>query len=152
MSHVVEIMLSRFATLYGEPKTPNVDAYMAEYVAALKGTSPAVLREATDHLVRTNRHRSWPTIGDCTAACTDAADKLSPRDASKRNFVPRSIIEPPSEAELERNRLAREWRERMVAEYGSVDRALEAHQRQRNSVPMASRKSTFKHLSPGDRK
>lgn len=150
MSAVIDLMLSRFTTLYGEPKTENLSAFMGEYVSALRNASPDVLRAATDALIRTNTHRSWPTIGRCMEAVTLAADERAPRDKTSTSYR-RSLVAPPSAEELEKRRLAKEWRDQMEAEFGSVEKALEAHQRKRNAVPMASRKSSFRHVGLTER-
>lgn len=144
MSKVAQIMLSRFTTLYGEPRSPDVEGFMREYDDALRNMSDPVLRAATDLLVRRQKHRTWPTIGECYAACNEAAEAMKIK--SEQPVFTQSKRVPPDENELNRQRLAKEWRDRMVEQYGSIDDALEAHQRKRGSM-LASRSSTFRRPS-----
>lgn len=146
MSHVADVMLGRFITLYCEPKTHDVDAYMAEYVKALDGMSREVVAAATDRLVKAHRHRNWPTIGECYDACQRAADELSQKRKAYDSNIPyvpsrRAPYSPEMEASWERARI---WRQEMVDQYGSVDAALNVHARMNNQGGMASKKSTFK--------
>lgn len=146
MNDVAEIMLARFMTLYGEPKTNDIDAYMAEYVRALRGMSRQVLQGGTDRLVKSHKHRNWPTIGEAYDACQRAADELSQKQTARERNVPyvpsrRAPYSAEMEASWERARI---WRQEMVDQYGSVDAALRAHARINNQGGMASKKSTFK--------
>jgi hypothetical protein len=154
MSHVITHMLSRFRTLYDDPKTDDVDGYLMEYVHALDGASPEVLNAATDSLVRKNRYRKWPTIGECMDEVTRIADERAndKRRLHGDTYIKRnSMLGPPDAEQLERQRLGKEWRDQMEREYGSVEKAIEAHQRKRNAIGMASKKSTFKKLTLSER-
>jgi hypothetical protein len=148
MSNVLSIMIARFMTLYGEPKTDDLNSFMAEYDTAMSGMSPDVLKAATDMLVRRTMWRTWPTVGSCVATCTEAANRINPLRAPETSYAKSGANRAPPDAhELERTRAAKEWRDLVAAEYGSVEMALEAHQRRRNAVPMASRTSTFRRIS-----
>lgn len=73
MIDVAEIMLRRFGVLYGEPKTSDVEAFIAEYERALAGTSREFLEAATDRIVRSQDRRAWPTPGECVKAVSFVA-------------------------------------------------------------------------------
>lgn len=70
--HVFSTIIGRLLTLYGEPKTENVEGYLTEYAERLKGYSDTELEAAADDLIGRQMFRSWPTIAECVKAC-DAA-------------------------------------------------------------------------------
>ena len=72
MSAVRDVVIRRFVTVFGEPKTDNSSAMVAEYERALRGTSPEVLQRAVDKLLRKTKFRVWPTIGECMDAVREA--------------------------------------------------------------------------------
>ena len=77
MSDVQELMLSRFLTLYGEPKTDSLDGFFDEYERALRGFHREILQAAADMVIRAQEYRSWPTPGECVKACHVAAEKAA---------------------------------------------------------------------------
>lgn len=85
MSDVVGLMLRRFTVLYGEPKTPNREAYIAEYVAALKGYSEAALTEAATAVIQARTIPVWPSVGECVKAARAAADSIESRKPRRRD-------------------------------------------------------------------
>lgn len=148
MSHVSDVMLSRFAILYGDPKTNDQDAFVAEYERALKACSRAVLQKAADLLIDGQTRRFWPTVGECRKATETAADQLASDRPSQFAPPPTSLRGPPTFAELERNRLADECQRRVVERYGSMDAYLMATAPGRNGGPrVAARTSPFRSLS-----
>jgi hypothetical protein len=48
----------RLMTIFGEPKTPDPALFLAEFVKAIKGYSPAVLDEAVNRIIKANVF--WP--------------------------------------------------------------------------------------------
>lgn len=93
MSSVHEVVLSRFLTLYGEPKTDNVAAFLDEYERSLGHFSAEVLRRAANKVIDDQVFKAWPTPGECRKAAEHAA-QLMPRSA-------------PSQAELDKQ--AEKW-------------------------------------------
>jgi hypothetical protein len=87
MSDIHDLVLARFLTLYGEPKTDNLEAFIGEYEAALAGMSREVLQGGANRVIRAQEYRSWPTPGECVKACALEAEKLTPRSAfASANF------------------------------------------------------------------
>jgi hypothetical protein len=77
MTPHVNQLLSRFAALYGTPsRAEDLEACLEEYDRALRGYPAAVLSEAGDIVIRENTFRSWPTPGECVAACRHVARRL----------------------------------------------------------------------------
>lgn len=93
MSSVHEVVLSRFLTLYGEPKTDNVAAFLDEYERSLGHFSAEVLRRAANKVIDDQVFKAWPTPGECRKAA-DYVEQLMPK--------PR-----PSQAELDKQ--AEKW-------------------------------------------
>jgi hypothetical protein len=75
MSAVQDLMLGRFLTLYGEPKTDNLEAFFDEYERALKGTAREILQLAADRVIKAQEFRSWPTPGECLKAVQAEAER-----------------------------------------------------------------------------
>jgi hypothetical protein len=75
MSDVQDLMLARFLTLYGEPKTDNLEAFFDEYERALKGTAREILQLAADRVIKDQEFRSWPTPGECVKAVHVEAER-----------------------------------------------------------------------------
>lgn len=79
-THVHTHILARFITLYGEPKTDNIETFFDEYIRALKGYAPERLVRAINLVVEKHRFSSWPTIGEVIEVLDDTAPprKLDP--------------------------------------------------------------------------
>lgn len=60
MRYDVNDMINRFTTLWGDPKTDNIDVYLHEYHRALDGTDPDLLEAATDACIDTETY--WPRV------------------------------------------------------------------------------------------
>ena len=88
MSDIQDLMLARFLTLYGEPKTDNLEAYFDEYERALKGTAKEILSAAADRVIKAQEFRSWPTPGECLKACHAEAERKA---IERERFEPKSI-------------------------------------------------------------
>lgn len=88
-------IVSRFVTMYGDPKTDNLEAYFDEYAKALHGFSSEVLELAGDRILRNHAYRSWPTIGECVKICREAAAILDPKSAPEHQKLSPDIDKPP---------------------------------------------------------
>jgi hypothetical protein len=81
MDSVFPLMLDRFMTLYGAPKTENDAGFIREYALALGGFSDAILERATGKIVASHGFASWPVLGECVRVCREVAEDISPRPA-----------------------------------------------------------------------
>lgn len=66
------VMISTLTAVFGEPKSPNVPAFVAVYIGALKGIPDEILVDASDILIRERRISSWPTPAECLDAVASA--------------------------------------------------------------------------------
>jgi hypothetical protein len=64
MKHVLQAVVSRFVTLYGEPRTDNHEALYSEYVRALKDFDQEALELAVDEVVKSHTFPTWPMPGE----------------------------------------------------------------------------------------
>lgn len=76
MKHVLTAVVSRFVTLYGEPRTDNAEALYSEYVRALKDFDQEALEAAVDEIVRMHTFPTWPTPGEVYKQALTEAAKL----------------------------------------------------------------------------
>lgn len=76
MSHVFSAVISRFLTLYGEPRTDNAEALYSEYVRALKDFDQEALEAAVDEIVKLHTFPTWPTPGEVYKQALTEAAKL----------------------------------------------------------------------------
>jgi hypothetical protein len=88
MSDVQDLMLSRFLTLYGEPKTDNLEAFFDEYERALRGMARDILSAAADRVIKATDGRWWPTPGECVKACNVEAERMA---LDRERFVPKNL-------------------------------------------------------------
>lgn len=75
MQHVIDNMLRRFMSVYGNPDTENVDVFLAEYARILKGYSASELNGAADRILRKHKFRTWPSIAECVNSCEEVRAK-----------------------------------------------------------------------------
>ncbi len=76
MSSVQDQVLSRFLTLYGEPKTDNLEAFFDEYERSLGHFSAEVLRRAANRVIDEQVFKAWPTPGECRKAAEHAQQMM----------------------------------------------------------------------------
>ncbi|PPD07158.1 MAG: hypothetical protein CTY28_10270 [Hyphomicrobium sp.] len=76
MKHVLQAVVSRFVTLYGEPRTDNAEALYSEYVRALKDFDQEALEAAVDEVIRFHTFPTWPTPGEVYKQSLTEAAKL----------------------------------------------------------------------------
>ena len=72
-------LLSRLATVYGQPDSHDPAAYLAELAKMLVKYSPAELEAAGDLVLRTHRSRAYPTPAVVATACEEVRKEASPR-------------------------------------------------------------------------
>ncbi len=92
MSDVQDLMLSRFLTLYGEPKTDSLEAFFDEYERALRGVAKDVLSAGAYRVIKAQEFRSWPTPGECVKACNAEAERLA---IERERFAPKNLDRAP---------------------------------------------------------
>jgi hypothetical protein len=76
VKHVLQAVVSRFVTLYGEPRTDNAEALYSEYVRALKDFDQEALDAAVDEVVRYHTFPTWPMPGEVYKQALTEAAKL----------------------------------------------------------------------------
>jgi hypothetical protein len=109
MSAADEIV-RRFLALYGEPRTPDPELYLAEYGKALSGYPIDALMTAADELIRASPF--WPKPSEVIAK-VDAELKWKARSVPPKAPEPRRVPTPE-----ERERVAAlmvEFRKAMAA-------------------------------------
>jgi len=72
-----QAFLSRLQTMYGEPDSDDPAAFLAEYARLLRNYTAKELDGAGDIVLRRNRYKTWPTVGECVNACEDVRDAAS---------------------------------------------------------------------------
>jgi hypothetical protein len=55
---IADEIIERFMAIFGEPKTPNPEVFLAEYADCMEGYDEAALRRAADRLIRSKTF--WP--------------------------------------------------------------------------------------------
>lgn len=85
MSTFGDAMLHRFVLVYGAPDSNDPSAFMAEYARQLRNYTIAEISRATDHILRTRKYKTWPTIGECVEAADLAREQLRERHPAKPN-------------------------------------------------------------------
>jgi hypothetical protein len=76
VKHVLQAVVSRFVTLYGEPRTDNAEALYSEYVRALKDFDQEALEAAVDEVVKAHTFPTWPMPGEVYKQALTEAAKL----------------------------------------------------------------------------
>jgi len=76
VKHVLQAVVSRFVTLYGEPRTDSAEALYSEYVRALKDFDQEALELAVDEIVKMHTFPTWPTPGEVYKQAVTEASKL----------------------------------------------------------------------------
>jgi hypothetical protein len=108
---VFPLMLDRFMTLYGAPRTENDAGFIREYALALGGYSDSVLEKAASRIIADHVFPSWPILGQCVKVCNAVAAELAPPVPIKRVDLP-----PRTPEELARvQEVMRKFRESMQA-------------------------------------
>jgi len=155
VTEFISTLQVHFPTRHDTPQQSA--AWIKSMVDALRGTAPDVLQSACYHIVMTRKLRSFPLPSECREACQLAAERIAAdRERSPgAQYVGRSLRTPDRPEDIERWRDARLWREQMVNQYGSFDNYLTRTRSVRfdprfeqspSGTPIASKKSTFKHV------
>ena len=77
------IMLERLGLIYGDPDVSNLPEFLMEYARQLRNYTSEELARATDHILRTRKFKTWPTIGECVEAADLAREQLRERHPAK---------------------------------------------------------------------
>jgi hypothetical protein len=88
----VNNLLSRLMTVYGEPKTDDVEGFIREYRRVLAGYSDKVIEKAADKAIETSLF--WPRPAEIKAIAYSVAASVAP---SRAPFTPaehKPYIEP----------------------------------------------------------
>lgn len=104
--NVQDLVLNRFAALYGAPDTEDPGLFVSEYGRALSGFPADVLRRGIDRVVDENDFKSWPTVGACKKAC----QRLMPEPVLQFPKDDRDLPPPTPEAKARCRALAAELR------------------------------------------
>lgn len=127
MATATEAMFAKFSALYGDPETPDLKTFLAEYRAAMAAWTDEVIEEVIRQTLKNHVYRSWPTIGDLTSRARDAASAIDRNKPQK----PVSFQAPPrgdNDLNLQtRFDLAAQWRRQIVKSHGNIDAWLLEH-------------------------
>ncbi len=69
---IQENFLRPMLTAYGSPQTEDHEAFFEMFKRSLGEFSDSELAAAADHITKTNRFHSWPTLPEAMAACRKA--------------------------------------------------------------------------------
>lgn len=124
MRHVLNSVVARFVTVYGEPKSDNAEALYSEYIRALKGFSQEILEAAVDEVIKGHTFPTWPVPGEVyKAASAEGSRRLRVygngiSDSSSDEHSPPIDYVPPTPEEREANQRAIEQMRRMYCTAG----------------------------------
>ena len=110
----IEFALKRLSAAFLPPEVSDVGQFQAEFRTALRDLSPEALIEGVTDIVRTRKHKSFPSIGEIRQSCLQS-EPSSPRYSSS---MPSSRVE--DEAEKRLSALA------MLAHHPQIERLIEA--------------------------
>lgn len=79
MDKVHAYVTSRLRALYGDPKTPDLKTFMAEYSRALKDFDPETLTRAVSEVIDRHTFLTWPTPGEIKLACMPKVSHSTPQ-------------------------------------------------------------------------
>lgn len=108
-------LIQRFIAVFGEPKTPNPEEFLAEFAKAIAGWKLHVLDQVGDEIIRSNQF--WPK----PAEVNDKASALAEKNPNQKSYHFPAHVGPYDAATLERWQLAKEWRQWMIVEFGSLE-------------------------------
>lgn len=88
MTDIIDVFITPLASVYrmdGDKEQAIVDRLRTE----LKPYSEAVLRRACDTMIRTRKHRYFPTVAECLEAVQEAAgaDRATPLPSPRKGAV-----------------------------------------------------------------
>lgn len=75
---VFRCLLKPMVTVFGEPKTDDVMAFLKEYAETLAQFDEDDLKEAKRHIMRTHKVRLWPTPAEMLKGCEEAMKRNAP--------------------------------------------------------------------------
>jgi hypothetical protein len=120
-------MIDRLLTIYGEPRTDNVEMFIAEYRRSMSGYIPAVLAAACQRAI--DEHTFWPRPAELRAIANTEAVRItgSRRAAEHQPFAHVEFTPPDEEARARVGALVAETiaflqsRGQVTGERGKVD-------------------------------
>lgn len=77
----IDGFIARMNSVFGEPKTDNVEAYLAEVTKALTGWTAATLEKAGDHLLR--KVKFFPKPAEIIEVCQEIVAQSGPAPERK---------------------------------------------------------------------
>lgn len=72
MSGAVDDAIGRLMAVFNPPETADAEKFIRELKVALSGLSTDALADGVTELIKTRRHRTFPSIGDIRQSCIDA--------------------------------------------------------------------------------
>lgn len=94
-------LTGRFLNQWGTPNCVSLKAFVGEYIRALEGTDPDILKAAGNHLIDHHAYpMRWPTVAECRTVIGDIAEELYHRKAALRLPPPEET--PPTPEQRER--------------------------------------------------
>jgi hypothetical protein len=134
MKHVLAAVVSRFVTLYGEPRTDNHEALYSEYVRALKDFDQEALELAVDEVVKQHTFPTWPMPGEVyKQALVEAAKLHAKRPKPTRDP---ELSEPRPDGRYELTEEQKAHNRRMIEE---LKRSVTVYEPQRVNLPAPTR-------------
>lgn len=132
MPDVLANFIKPMIALYGEPAGDDQELVFNVYRKTLNGYRDEDLKAGFQIVADTyipSKRAPWPTPAICRKACEQAAQQRLKTQGAEGPKVSLPPVQraPYDEATLERWELAAKWREKTIAEYGSVDAYLLKH-------------------------
>lgn len=106
-----EIAWNRLSACFLPPEVADVKAFRTEFLSALGGYASEVLTDAVTEVIRTRKHKTFPSIGEVNQACQEQYPSAPQRP---------QYVEPWHEDEARRAVAIR-----TLAEMPGVDRVIE---------------------------
>lgn len=95
-------LTGRFLNQWGTPNCVSLKAFVGEYIRALEGADPDILKAAGNHLIDHHAYpMRWPTIAECRAIVHEIADQRAHRNAALMIAPPDEV--PPTPEQRERS-------------------------------------------------
>ena len=107
---VYRCLLNPMVTVFGEPKTDDLQAFLEEYASTLSQYDEDDLTEAKRHIMRTHKVRVWPTPAEMVKGCDEAMKRNAP------TFKKRSILAIERCSTIEAVRAL--WKQRILPRAG----------------------------------
>ena len=94
-------MTARFLDQWGTPNCVSFKAFIGEYIRALEGTDPSILKAAGDYLIDNHAYpMRWPLVAECKVVVRDIAEERAQRKAALMLSPPDEVL--PTQEQRER--------------------------------------------------